>query len=140
MIKKAVDQLNEAKKTVGEVDKLLAGKDDEAVKALKKQGKTMKDSAQKILDLIMGPEGKQGIYRDPFILSSQLYGMQSYLEPSLNPATQTQEIVMKQFKDQLEDVLTKVNAFFTDQWPEYQKKAEALSLSPFEEVETLKID
>ncbi|MCB0852962.1 MAG: hypothetical protein KDD63_12120, partial [Bacteroidetes bacterium] len=100
LIKKAVDQLNEAKKTVGEVDKLLAGKDDEAVKALKKQGKTMKDSAQKILDLIMGPEGKQGIYRDPFILSSQLYGMQSYLEPSLNPATQTQEIVMKQFKDQ----------------------------------------
>ena len=90
----------------------------------------------KIQDLFFGKVDKrQGIIRSPNETVITRVRKASYYSNS-RPygVTSTEDILISQAENDLKSALNKVNAFFNEDWKEYQLKMEQLSVSPFKPI------
>jgi hypothetical protein len=89
---------------------------------------------------MIGKEDKrQGITRNPTPTSvTLLFTARGYVSSLLQePGKTEQQLVENGFKE-VDNAIEKINTFFINEWPAYQKNIEVLNLSLFKEVEPLK--
>ena len=112
----------------------------EGHKGLKKTGKAMTDSLDALQHLIVNKRGLQGIVRSPDILSSKVGAIGRYLYSNITGPNDSHTYLLDYAESETEKVLEKVNAFFKDDWPDYQTAVEDADLSLFKEYKPIKID
>ena len=138
----AMNQLKESRKITMSIEKMLKGKDGEQYDSLKSTAVAIKKSIGELTDELLGPESKkQGIVRspDPTILS-YYYSARRYLGSSLQTPGATEARLLKQGQDKLNPWLDKVNKFYKEDWPRFEKQAESTDLSPFKETSSFSLD
>lgn len=133
----ATRQLVQAKEMIETAESMIKADkmedNKETVEKLKEQSKAVKDSVDALLDFILGeePEG-QGIIRNPEpTVASKLREPRSYIGSSIAGPSSTERILMRQATEAVDKTVEKVNAFFSDEWPEYVELMEGAKLSPF---------
>jgi len=135
----AMDRIRDAQKTIGMVNKLLADREGEDTKELKKMGKTMMDAMKEITALYRPKKGTQGIYRNPALLNAKLGNAYFHILQVQGKVGQTQKLEVAHAAKALKPVIEKVNTFFKDEWPKYKKAVEAANLSFFKAYEALEV-
>ena len=133
-----IDRIREAKKTVESVNKMLDLKKKKH-KALKKTSKAITDSLDALQHLIVNRRGLQGIVRSPDILSAKVGAIGRYLYSNITGPNDTHSYLLNYAESETEKVLEKVNAFFNDDWEEYQSNVEDADLSLFKNYKPIKI-
>ena len=136
---KALKQLREAKETIGSVNKLLNPKQDKDHKELKTLGKEAQEKIDELEKLIVNPRGRQGISRNPKVLSTQVGMLNRYLYSNTTGRNDTHNILLKHAEKETEKVLDQVNSFFDKEWEDYENAVESARLSPFKNYEPLKV-
>lgn len=116
----AADRIREARTTLKRVGELLGGREDAGAKAVRERGKALRDTL-KTLMARFHPEDKQGIYRDPTLISSRLSRAGSYLTSHWDVAEGAATTVLDQVESELKTTLAAVNGFFERQWPAYRR-------------------
>ncbi len=136
----AVVQLVESKTTAQQFQKKLRKEDKEKYKEDLKVSKELIKKIDGLIALYLGKEDKrQGITRNPEITVMQRIGTaRRYSGSRPNGITSTEELLIQQAKDALNEALEKTNAFFVTNWAEYRSKMELMELSPFKETKTFK--
>ncbi|MCB0459286.1 MAG: hypothetical protein KDC74_04620 [Flavobacteriaceae bacterium] len=137
---KAMEQLNESKKVAEQYKKILKEHKDGKYKNALKQSDSIIKSIDKLVDMMIGKEDKrQGITRNPTPTSvTLLFTARGYVNSLLQePGKTEQQLVENGFKE-VDNAIEKINTFFINEWPAYQKNIETLNLSLFKDVETLK--
>ena len=133
-----IDRIREAKKTVESVNKMLDLKKKKH-KALKKTSKAITNSLDTLQHLIVNRRGLQGIVRSPDILSAKVGAIGRYLYSNITGPNDTHSYLLNYAESETEKVLEKVNAFFNDDWEEYQSNVEDADLSLFKDYKPIKI-
>lgn len=136
---KAVKQLKESQEITNWVMKKIKGKD-EKTKALKKQGKEVQKNLKSLLEMVLGQEGKQGIYRDPQQVTRKVGRSYSFIQSTWEAPNENEKIRVAQAQEALKEYLEKVNNFFANDWPAFQKALKAHEFTMFEEYKPLKLD
>lgn len=137
---KAMEQLNESKKVAEQYKKILKEHKDEKYKDVLKQSDSIIKNIDKLVDMMIGKEDKrQGITRNPTPTSvTLLFTARGYVNSLLQePGKTEQQLVENGFKE-VDNAIEKINTFFINEWPTYQKNIETLNLTLFKEVEPLK--
>ena len=70
----------------------------------------------------------------------RIFGAASYIRSRKSGITSTERTLMKNAEDALNSALEKTNTFFNKEWKPYKTSMENLSLSPFKEVKSFKLD
>ena len=140
----ATDQLIDAEAIV-ETHEALAKADTRAKKELKEINEANKEIKKKIEDLMNMVFGKsddrQGITRNPEPTTMQaIFGPFRYLGNDYDGPGTTEENLLRLAEEEVEKALTKINAFFTEDWPAYQQAMENADFSPFKEFKTVDMD
>jgi hypothetical protein len=136
---KAIKQLREAKETIGSVNKLLDPKQNKNHKELKTLGKDAQEKIEELEKLIVNPRGRQGISRNPKVLSTQVGMLNRYLYSNTTGRNETHNILLAHAEKETEKVLDQVNSFFDKEWTDYENAVESARLSPFKNYEPLKV-
>ena len=138
----AVKQLVESKNIATEYSKMLTKLDKEAHKDNIKASKDIIKSIDDVLEIYLGKVDKrQGITSDPNVnVMQRVFGAASYIRSRKSGITSTERTLLKNAKDALNNALEKTNTFFNDKWTPYKASMENLSLSPFKEVKSFKLD
>ncbi len=134
------DQLKDAKKTIGRVDKLMETVADSSKKEITKAGKAMRDSINQLMDLYMQPEDTKGIIRTSDKLNSVLWRARNYINNSPGAPNQMARRATEKAKEKVVEVLEQINRFFTHSWSDYQKQVEAVRYQLFEDFEPVKLE
>ncbi len=136
----AVTQLVESKTTTEQFQKKLKKEDTEKYKDDLKAGKKLIKKIDVLIALYLGKDDKrQGITRNPEITVMQRIGIaRRYSGSRPNGITSTEELLIQQAKDELNEALEKTNEFFVTDWAEYRSKMEEMELSPFKEIKSFK--
>lgn len=139
---KAVERLRASLEIIDDYkSRIEAEKDKEAFEDLLKKHKTLKDTLNTMIDELLGKEDKrQGITMDekPSTVS-YLYTARSYVRSLQTVPGPTENQLIKNAEDKLNEVLERINDFYLNEWPAYRKEVEALKLSPFKDLEPLKL-
>lgn len=132
----AVKQLVESKKTAEEFQSRLKEENEEKFADAIKASKEIVKELDNQIALFLGKEDdRQGIVRSREMnVSNRLQRAKDYVSTRPTGVTQTEEQLMSQAEDELQEALQKVNTFYKEQWSEYQSKMEQIEISPFEEV------
>lgn len=138
----AVKQLVESKNTAEDFMKRMKALDKKAYKDDIKVTKDLTKEIDSLIALYLGKVDKrQGIVRNPEVTVMQRIGVASqYVRSRQNGLTKTENTLMEQAKNQLQEALDKTNAFFNEDWKTYQDKMMDLDLSPFKSVDMIKIE
>ena len=136
----AFNRIREAQKTIKTVNDALANADENTKKDLSKMGKTLQDTLVKMEELFVSPENQKGIQRTADNLQFTLFRASSYLGASTGAPSQAAQRSMEQARQQLTDILNKVNNFFATDFAAYQAKVEAAQYSLFKKYEAIKIE
>jgi len=138
----AVKQLVESKEIADSYSKQMAKLDKKKYKDDIKASKDIVKNIDDVLAIYLGKVDKrQGITRNPEPNVNQRLGNAGfYIGSRQNGLTTTEHTLMQHAKDALNDALQKTNTFFNEKWNPYQTQIENLSLSPFKELKTFKID
>ena len=139
---KAVERLRASLEIIDDYkSRIEAEKDKAAFEDLLKKHKTLKDTLNTMIDELLGKEDKrQGITMDekPSTVS-YLYTARSYVRSLQTVPGPTENQLIKNAEDKLNEVLERINDFYLNEWPAYRKEVEALKLSPFKDLEPLKL-
>ncbi|MCB0651797.1 MAG: hypothetical protein KDC85_11015 [Saprospiraceae bacterium] len=139
---KAVERLRASLEIIDDYkSRIEAEKDKTAFEDLLKRQKTLKDTINTMMDELLGKEDKrQGITMDekPSTVS-YLYTARSYVRSLQAVPGPTERQLIKNADDKLNQVLDKINNFYLNEWPVYRKEVEELKLSPFKDLEPLKL-
>ena len=139
----AVKQLVESKTIAQDYKKMLKklDKDDAHKEDLKEIGKMVK-RIDEVIALYLGKEDKrQGITRNPEMTVMRRIGLaRGYTGSRPNGMTATENQLIQQAKDQLQEALETTNTFFTDEWTPFQTKLEGLDVAPFKEIKSFKMN
>jgi len=133
-------QLQEAEKTIARVHTALETLPDSTQKEIKKLGKSLQDSIDRLEELYMLPEDFKGIRRSTGKLNSTLNRTGGYLSDLEGPITQGAEIMLDQARQQTGEVLEQIHRFMTNDWTEYRQKVEALDFSLFKPYEAVRLE
>lgn len=136
----AVKQLVESKNTVEEFQKKMKKEDKEKFKEDLKNGKELIKKIDELIALYIGKEDKrQGITRNPEVTVMQrISTARRYSASRPNGLTATENRLIEQAKNQLEEALVKTNDFFVTEWQKYRSYMQQQELSPFKETTTFK--
>jgi hypothetical protein len=63
-----------------------------------------------------------------------------YVGSRQNGITSTETTLIQHAKDELSSTLDKTNTFFNEEWKPYKSKMEGLTVSPFKEIKTFKMN
>ena len=136
---KALKQLREAKETIGSVNKLLDPKQNKNHKELKTKGKEAQEKIEQLEKLIVNPRGRQGISRNPKVLSTQVGMLNRYLYSNTTGRNETHNVLLAHAEKETEKVLEQINSFFDEEWADYENEVESARLSHFKNYEPLKV-
>jgi len=141
---KATNQLIDAEEIV-ETHEALAKADTRDKKELKEINEANKEIKKKIEDLmnmVFGtPDDRQGITRNPEPTTMQaIFGPFRYLGNDYDGPGTTEANLLRLAEEEVEEAITKINAFFTLDWPAYQQTMENADFSPFKEFKTVDMD
>jgi len=139
-VTEAMDRIRDSKSTVASINKMLEVKKNESHKALKKKGKAVTDSLKVLEELIVNPKGLQGIVRNPKILSASIGAVRGYLFSNSTGPNKTHGYLMAKAELETEQVLSRINLYFENEWTEYQSAVEDAELSLFKDYKPIKID
>lgn len=129
----ATKQLAESKKTVEEIIKDFEDADKDAHEEAIKTSKDISKKIVELQDLFFGQEDKrQGIVRSPEPNVTNRIGMAGrYVRSRHGAITATEQRLIDQAKDELNEALQKVNAFYNSDWVNYKSNTEGQVPSPF---------
>ncbi|MEM9820710.1 MAG: hypothetical protein AAF985_06540, partial [Bacteroidota bacterium] len=134
------NRLKAAKKTIKLVNSQMVNVADSLKTDLNKEGKAMQDSIDQLMQLYMLPQKTKGIRRSTGKLNSTIWRAMGYVGTGSGAVAPNGENAINQAKTAIEETLEKVNAFFTNDWAEYQKKVEAIQYSLFKEYEPIRLE
>ncbi len=136
----AYDQLKDAKKTIGLVEKIIATQEDSTVVDLQDTIKSMKTTIDSLMNLYMDPPGLKGIQRNPKTINSNLWRTRSYLRATDGPPSPNGQIKIDQVTELAKQVIQGGNEFFEKDWVQFRKMYEALEFNLFKDIEPVKIE
>ncbi|NRB59370.1 MAG: hypothetical protein HRU50_05425 [Winogradskyella sp.] len=138
----AVKQLVESKTIAQNYKQKLSKHDKELYKTQIDLSKETIKTIDSLIDKFLGKVDKrQGITRNPEVTPMQRLGTaQWYVGESQNGLTSTENTLIKQAKDALDELLGETNNFFTEKWKAYQSKMENIAVNPFKETKVFSID
>lgn len=133
----AIDQLNEAQKTV---DLVLANVKRQEVRSdsVSNQAEVIKKKIKELKELINEKEDIQGFNDDGQLISNRLW-VAGYYAQLYSQNNKSQELVATQLRDQLASVLSKTNDFFEQEWIHFKAEVDQLNLSHFQPYEKLEV-
>lgn len=130
---RSFDKLQDAKKSMEIVEKLLANQPDSIKKEIKGLHKNLNTAIDSLSELFMASENQKGIQRNPDELNSILRGAGQYISSSWEAPGQNAQFAFEKARLKTEEVNNAVNAFFAKDWAEYRSKVEALTLKVFKD-------
>ncbi|MBQ4822767.1 hypothetical protein [Aquimarina sp. MMG016] len=132
----AVKQLVESKEVATKYQKELKKLDKKKFKDQIKNSKNITKKIDSVVALYIGKEDKrQGITRNPEVNVIQRLDIANrYVSSRQEGLTKTENTLIQQAKDALQDALSKTNEFFTKDWNPYREEIEKLETSPFKET------
>jgi photosystem II stability/assembly factor-like uncharacterized protein len=140
----AVQKIAEANEIV-KVNKDLAAADERSEDELE-SFKEAQDNIQKKIDglfeMVFGEESdKQGIVRnpDPTVLT-HLYAINRYLGSDYDGPGARERNLLQQAEEAVNEAVSAINDFVTQDWPDYQRAVENSELSPFRKIEPVTKD
>ncbi|MCI0695648.1 hypothetical protein L0337_27055 [candidate division KSB1 bacterium] len=132
----AIDRLRSTKESIDAVMKKMNDRQDETAKAIQKQSKAMQDSIQTLVEQINQKE-VQGIRRDPNPVGARLSSVYFALQTSWDAPAPAEKINLKHAEETLASALGKVNYFYQQVFPGYQKAVDEAGVRLFEAYEPL---
>ena len=135
----ACDRLRESKELIEDFEKRMKDSKRTDLKEALDKSKAMKDSINALFDYILGKEDKrQGIVRSPEPSRYSYVGTaQQYIARSREPISETDRRVFQHAQDKVSEVITRVNGFYTTQWPAYRAMMEKVVINPFKDYQPL---
>jgi photosystem II stability/assembly factor-like uncharacterized protein len=129
-------QLAESKNTANGFKSKLSKEDKEKYKDEIKASKDIVKEIDKLVALFLGKvDRRQGITRNPEVtINQRFFGARRYVGSRYGNQTATEKQLIKQYKDAMNDAISRVNAFFDKDWSEYKGKVENITISPFKET------
>ena len=138
---KATDQLVDAKDIVELAEELAKSdnRDKEDLKELNKLNKDTKKAIDDLLNMVFGkPDNRQGITRNPEVtVMNRIFAPNRYLGGDFDGPGATERNLVRLAKEAVDDAISKINAFISNDWPAYQRAIEQANLSPFKEFKTV---
>ena len=126
------DKLKKAKKRVALVDKLSETLQDSLKVDLKAMNKEHTKKIDELILLYLDKPDLKGIQRNPKTLSAMIRGARRYLATSYGKPTPNAQVAIDKAEKALSDARTKIDAYFSEEWPAYQKEVEALTFDLFD--------
>ncbi|WP_298767054.1 hypothetical protein [uncultured Polaribacter sp.] len=141
-IANVVKQLVESKNTVSAVKSALTKEDKSKYKSEIKASSEIDKKIEKLIAKYLGTiDKRQGITRNPEITVSQRFSQASrYIRSRFGVQTNTETILMNQFKDEFKKVLAETNAFFNSDWVNYKTSVENINISKFKETKIFSVN
>ena len=139
LLTEAIDRVKETKSTMAVVNKQIPTEKSEAVKNFKKVSKEVADSLKSLTSILIPDESKQGIFRSDKVVTNKLRSVRRIMY-SYQPLNATQKLALKQAEELIIETVDKVNHFYNTSWKNYRKAVEEVTISPFKEYKTLKIE
>lgn len=133
MAKKSFDQLLDAKKSIGIVEKLLEHQSDTIKKSFKDQHKLLNGRLDSLINKFVGPENVKGIQRNPDQLNSLLFGASNYIRSSWTAPQENALVAVEKAKITTNQVVQDVSAFIEGDWKVYQEDVKKLEIKIFKE-------
>lgn len=142
MIKPATDAFNrirEAQKSIKIVSDAAANAPEATKKELTQMSKTLTDSLSKLELLFVAPENQKGISRSQENLISTMSRASSYINASDGAPSPSAIIALNMAKKELNEVVNRVNNFFSKDFAAYQQKVESTPFSLLKKYEPIKV-
>jgi hypothetical protein len=139
---KATRQLAESKEIAEDYLKALKKKDKDTYSDTIKHTEDIVKTIEDIFVLFFGKvDERQGITSDPKVSVMERLGTANYyVSTRPNGLTSTEEILIKNAKNDLTNALEQVNSFFENEWKDYRSKIETIDITPFKAIETVHIE
>ncbi len=140
-VTEAADRLREAAKTINNVNTQLEQVTPDSLKKnLTKLGGTLLDSISTMQLALFGPKEPKGYIDDEQYLISAIYTGSGHLGNTyyLPGANSRQTVANSRAK--MAAFVSRVNAFFDTQWPDYRKQIEAVQRPVFKDYQPIKIE
>jgi photosystem II stability/assembly factor-like uncharacterized protein len=139
---KATRQLAESKEIAEGYLKALRKKDKDTYSDTIKHTEDIVKTIEDIFVLFFGKvDERQGITSDPKVSVMERLGTASYyVSTRPNGLTSTEEILIKNAKNDLTNALEQANSFFENEWKDYRSKIETIDITPFKAIETVHIE
>ncbi|HID37922.1 MAG TPA: hypothetical protein EYP36_00200 [Calditrichaeota bacterium] len=134
---KAVDRLKEIQKTIKLVSEQIGKTDDDSLLAIKKLGKTVNDTAQKLLEQIIQKK-VQGIRSDPNKVGSLLATAFRFIQSAYDAPGEREFTRIRKAEKALHNTLKGINTFIETDWQNYRQKVEKAKVSLFKAYDPLK--
>lgn len=136
----ATDRLRESLDIVEEYEKKMKDTKRTDLKDATEKTKVMKDSINALFDYILGKVDKrQGIVRSPDPTPvSYVQTARGYIARSNDPVSETDRRVYNHAEDKINEMVKRVNLFYSASWPAYRAMMEKINLSPFKDYEPIK--
>ena len=139
---RATQQLAQSNAIVDSYKKLMEKLDAKAYKDSIRMSKDISEEIVKLQDLFFGKEDKrQGITsRDTLSVGDRIDEAEGYIQYRMPIAvSSTEESLYDKAEASLKKALEKVNQFYQQQWPAYERKIKEMNLSEFQEVKTFQL-
>ena len=136
----ALDQIEEAETTLAQLKAEWKDKKDKGVDSLTKVHKAVTEKLKGLREFMMGKkQEKQGYGTVPVITPISIIRNASMLIVGKNTApAEQEEAAISAANVAVNEVATKVNAFFANDWAAFRKLVEVTPIKKFKEVETIK--
>ncbi|MBD3617773.1 MAG: hypothetical protein HUJ22_14540 [Gracilimonas sp.] len=136
---KAVKNLAKAEEIIELNDKLISSdaRNKEDLEELNDASVEIKEQLEELFAMVFGEESDaQGIVRnpDPTVLT-HLYAVNRYLGGDYDGPGKREENLLGMAREAVNDAVSKINTFVTEDWAEYQRAVEEADLSPFQDLE-----
>ncbi|MCH3883066.1 MULTISPECIES: VPS10 domain-containing protein [Tenacibaculum] len=137
-IANVVKQLVESKNTATSLKSEFTKEDKEKYKDEIKSSKDIIKKIDSLIAMYLGTiDKRQGITRNPEITVNQRFGQASrYIRSRFGEQTNTETVLLNQFKESFQEGIEKTNAFYTDEWAKYKSLVEKIDISPFKKITT----
>jgi photosystem II stability/assembly factor-like uncharacterized protein len=138
----AVKQLVESKNIASKFKEDLKKLDKNTYKDDIKASKDIIKEIDELIDVYLGKEDdRQGITSTSVVnVNDRIATANWYVSSRQNGLTTTENTLLKQAEDAVNDALDKTNVFYNTSWKTYQSKMEALQTNPFKEINIFKLD
>ncbi|WP_035696135.1 VPS10 domain-containing protein [Christiangramia portivictoriae] len=140
----ATEQLVKSKNTAEQIaDDLKKNLEDteERKSALKSVDSITKKLEEHIALFLGKLDDRQGITRNrENTVMTRLGTASSYVSSRQNGITRTEEMLMEQAREELENALKKTNDFYKNEWPAFMTEIKQIEMSPFRETELFELD
>ena len=139
IITEAADRLRDAQKTINGINERIGDSEEESTQALKSQGDDLNKKLDQFKEQIVGKD-VQGIRRDPNTLISKLFLARRYITSGFNAPDPGTLTTLSEARDQLSSFITDFNAFFAEEWVDYQNAVDEANISLFDDIQPLSLE